>query len=615
MFRNNLNRLQFVYSSLDSLKGMFWLSVLLVAVAAAWELIVLIAVAVLSQSLVDVTQFDSSTFSPDSALMTVYNQFKTIPEDYRLVTGFCLAAISVLIGSIVDASITTFQTNFSTRFLIQVRCKTFSMLCNSSLSYIDQEKTGSLITMVINESRCCYNVLKNGLQLVVGFVKTVIFTGALWFISPMLTLVAVAISLVFVFETTLISKLIRRISVIAVSSTRALTVDTEESLQGIRLIKLFGLHDSALLSFKENSTVADNNNRKQSIILQWQRVLVNGFLIGTVGLLIFVNVKLSLVSIALMLTFLVTTQKLYQVLLGINRSLGLFNSDIPRLDRLIEFADRYRYVRETSGSLSPAPLFAQEIRFEKICVDYMAQSQVQDVRNKGAPALNDVTLTIAKGETVAIVGESGSGKSSLVNLLVRLYEPTDGRILFDKLEAGEIDLSLLREKIGIVSQDTILFNKTVRENIALGRRDASDGEVIEAAKLAHVHEFVMNYPDRYETVVGDRGVKLSGGQRQRLNIAQNFLKRPEVLILDEATSALDSQSESYVQSAVAKMAGFCTRIIIAHRLATIQHADKVVVLEKGEIVEIGTWDQLMRNEGKFFDMVKRQTFSVTKRSM
>lgn len=610
MLRNNLIRLQFVYSSLDSLKGMFWLSVLLLAVAAAWELIVLTAVAVLSQSLVDVTQFDSSTFAPDSALMTVYNQFKTIPEDYRLVTGFCLAAISVLIGSIVDASITTFQTNFSTRFLIQFRCKTFSMLCNSSLSYIDQEKTGSLITMVINESRCCYNVLKNGLQLVVGFVKTVIFTGALWFISPMLTLVAVAVSLVFVFETTVISKLIRRISVIAVSSTRALTVDTEESLQGIRLIKLFGLHDSALLSFKENSTVADNNNRKQSIMLQWQRVLVNGFLIGTVGLLIFVNVKLSLVSIALMLTFLVTTQKLYQALLGINRSLGLFNSDIPRLDRLIEFADRYRYVRETSGSLSPAPLFTHEIRFDKVWVDYMAQSQIQDVRNKGAPALNDVTLTISKGETVAIVGESGSGKSSLVNLLVRLYEPTDGRILFDKLEAGEIDLSLLREKIGIVSQDTILFNKTVRENIALGRRDASDGEVIEAAKLAHVHEFVMDYPDGYETVVGDRGVKLSGGQRQRLNIAQIFLKRPEVLILDEATSALDSQSESYVQSAVAKMAGFCTRIIIAHRLATIQHADKVVVLEKGEIVEIGTWDQLMRNEGKFFDMVKRQTFSV-----
>ena len=300
---------------------MFWLSVLLVAVAAAWELIVLTAVAVLSQSLVDVTQFDSSTFSPDSALMTVYNQFKTIPEEYRLITGFSLAAMSVLIGSIVDTGITTFHTSFSTRFLIQVRCKMFSMLCNSSLSYIDQEKTGSLITMVINETRCCYNVLKNALQLVVGFIKTVIFTGVLWFISPLLTLVVIAVSLVFVFETTLISRLMQRISVIVVSSTRALTVDTEESLQGIRLIKLFGLHDSALLSFKENSTLADNNNRKQSIILQWQRVLVNGFLIGTVGFLIFFNIKLSLVSIALMLTFLVTTQKLYQVLLGINRSL------------------------------------------------------------------------------------------------------------------------------------------------------------------------------------------------------------------------------------------------------------------------------------------------------
>jgi ATP-binding cassette, subfamily B, putative efflux pump len=610
VFRNNLVRIQFVYRFLDSLKGMFWLSVLLVVLAAAWELIVLTAVAILSQSLVDVTQFDSSSFSPDSALMAAYNQFKTIPEEYRLITGFSLAAISVLIGSIVDTSTTTFQTSFSTRFLIQVRCKIFSMLCNSSLSYIDQEKTGSLITMVINESRCCYNVLKNGLQLTVGFFKVAIFAGVLWFISPLLTLVVVAISLIFVFETALVSKLIKRISVIVVSSTRALTVDTEESLQGIRLIKLFGVHDSALLSFKGNSTLADNNTRKQSIILQWQRVLVNGFVIGTVGLLIFFNMKLSLVSIALMLTFLVTTQKLYQVLLGINSSLGLFNSDIPRVDGLIEFVDRYRYVREASGSSSPAPLFTQEIRFDKVRLDYMAQSQVQGPRNKGAPALNDVTLTISKGETVAIVGESGSGKSSLVNLLVRLYDPTDGRILFDKLEAGEIDLSLLREKIGIASQDTILFNKTIRENIALGRRDAREEEVIEAAILAHVHEFVMNYPDGYETVIGDRGVKLSGGQRQRLNIAQNFLKRPEVLILDEATSALDSLSESYVQSAVAKMAEFCTCIIIAHRLATIQHADRVVVLEKGEIAEIGTWDQLMRNEGKFFDMVKRQTFSV-----
>ena len=139
---------------------MFWLSVLLVAVAAAWELIVLTTVAVLSQSLVDVTQLDSSTFSSDSALMAAYNQFKTIPEEYRLIVGFSLAAFSVLIGSIVDTSVTTFQTSFSTRFLIQVRCKIFSMLCSSSLSYMDQEKKGSLITMVINESRCFYNVLK-----------------------------------------------------------------------------------------------------------------------------------------------------------------------------------------------------------------------------------------------------------------------------------------------------------------------------------------------------------------------------------------------------------------------------------------------------------------------
>ena len=202
-------------------------------------------------------------------------------------------------------------------------------------------------------------------------------------------------------------------------------------------------------------------------------------------------------------------------------------------------------------------------------------------------------MTIHKGETVAFVGMSGGGKSTLINLIPRFYDVTEGEILVDNHNVKDFLTGSLRNQIGLVQQDNILFSDTVKENILLGRPDLSDEEVIEAAKMANAHEFIMNLQDGYDTEVGERGVKLSGGQKQRLSIARIFLNDPPILILDEATSALDLESEAIIQEALDVLSKDRTTLIVAHRLSTITHADKIVVIENGEIVEMGTHQQLI----------------------
>ena len=220
--------------------------------------------------------------------------------------------------------------------------------------------------------------------------------------------------------------------------------------------------------------------------------------------------------------------------------------------------------------------------------------------------LKDVTLDVQQGETIAFVGMSGGGKSSLISLIPRFYDVTAGRILLDGTDIRSFKIRSLRDKIGMVLQDNILFSESVKENILLGNPGATDEEVIEAAKAANAHEFIMNLPNGYDTLVGERGVKLSGGQKQRVAIARVFLKNPPILVLDEATSALDLESEHLIQEAIDKLARDRTTFIVAHRLSTITHADRIVLIEHGEIVEIGSHEQLMSIKGHYYKLFQVQ---------
>ena len=220
--------------------------------------------------------------------------------------------------------------------------------------------------------------------------------------------------------------------------------------------------------------------------------------------------------------------------------------------------------------------------------------------------LKDINLDVKKGETIAFVGMSGGGKSTLVSLIPRFYDVTGGRILLDGVDIRQFKVQTLRDKIGVVFQDNILFSESVKDNILLGKPGASDEEVIQAAKAANAHDFILNLANGYDTKVGERGVKLSGGQKQRVAIARVFLRNPPILILDEATSALDLESEHYIQESLDELAKDRTTFIVAHRLSTITHANRIVLIEHGRIVEIGTHEELMAKQGNYYKLFQVQ---------
>jgi len=266
-------------------------------------------------------------------------------------------------------------------------------------------------------------------------------------------------------------------------------------------------------------------------------------------------------------------------------------------------AERIMEVLNTENSIKDKPNaiikedFASKIEFKNISFKY-----------KDDYVLKDFSLTINKGETVALVGQSGSGKSTLANLITRFYDVNKGDILIDKKSIKDVTKKSLRNLMGIVSQDSILFNDTIANNIKLGTQNATDTDILEASKIANADEFIQNLPDKYNTNIGDSGNTLSGGQKQRLSIARAVLKNPPIMILDEATSALDTESEQLVQIALEKMMQNRTSLVIAHRLSTIQKADRIVVMKKGKIVEQGKHEELLDKKGEYFKLVSMQSF-------
>ncbi len=273
------------------------------------------------------------------------------------------------------------------------------------------------------------------------------------------------------------------------------------------------------------------------------------------------------------------------------RRMNTINSEVQQAiaaaKRVFAMMDREREIRDLPGAVTLPP-FTREIRFERVDFAYDDEK-----------ILDGVDVTILRGETVALVGASGAGKTTIANLLPRFYDPSAGRILFDGHELRSVTLESLRGQIGLVTQETVLFNDTVKNNIAYGRSDVPMDRIVAAAKSAHAHEFIEGLPEKYDTIVGERGARLSVGQRQRLTIARALLKNPPILILDEATSALDSESEKLVQEALEVLMRNRTSLVIAHRLATVRRADRILVMERGRVVETGTHRELLERDGLY----------------
>jgi len=366
-------------------------------------------------------------------------------------------------------------------------------------------------------------------------------------------------------------------------------------IDGIKVVRAFGRE-----TYEQNQF--DSVSKRVSRLLM-KLILAGGFVnpvyeILAGGLLVYILFTTLQASSALtpLLVFIFVLYRLQPKVKELDEQRVKLHSLSASVDDVISLLDHSAGLHTVSGNVSIHGLKAG-IRFDAVSFYYS---------NSEKPALNNVSICIEQGRTTALVGPSGGGKSTLIKLILRLYDATEGDIFVDDLPLKELDLALWRTQIALVSQDVYLFDATVRENIAYGRLDASPDEIVEAASQADAHGFISQLPDGYDTQIGERGVRLSGGQQQRIAMARAFLRKPEILILDEPTSVLDTISEHLIQKALETLNKSCTLILIAHRLSTIKQADHIIVLEQGRVFEQGNLHQLLARQGLFARLYQLQ---------
>ena len=471
-----------------------------------------------------------------------------------------------------------------------LRRKIFDQLERLSLSFYSTANPGALISTVrgeVNQVQQAFNLLST---FIVHGSKLLAYLASMLLLSWQLFLTSILVfGLMSVGLTSLTAK-VREASFEVPKANKAFTSSALSFINGIRTVHASGTQNverrryykATHRVYKSQFALIKLAATVQPIVEGLGATLLVGMVVVSYSFLISTG-RLKAAELLTFLFVLIRTtplvSSLNNVRVGFISSQGSLGavSDLLRRDDKLYFEDGHK----------PFTGLQHSIYLESVDFSY----------NPGEPILHDVTLSIKKGETTALVGASGAGKTTLADLLPRFYDPTQGRILIDGVDLREISINSLRHKMAIVSQDTFIFNTTVRENIIYGVEGASDGDIYEAARMANALDFIVDLPLGFETVLGDRGVRLSGGQRQRIAIARALLRNPEILILDEATSALDSVTENLIQESLEKLSKGRTVIAIAHRLSTISGADKVVVMERGRIMEVGKYQDLLRARG------------------
>ena len=474
-----------------------------------------------------------------------------------------------------------------------VRHQLFLQIVRLPVKFHDANATGRLVARVVNDvnemANAIPSIMKDLFQQGLTFLALlgVVFYQN-WKLATVMVFIVPASALVMV----RIGRRLRKLATRGQESMGDMASVLKEAFSGIRIVKAYGREEMETQRFAGTNKAFRSASQKSAQVSALSSPLME--IIGVCGTVIIIWYGGYLISIGAMTPgeFSSFFAAMFMAYAPIRRLSGA-NQTIQRAlaasKRVFDVLDLDNELDRDQGKRDLVPI-TRSLEFQGVTFCYEGSQQ---------PAVDHISLTIPVGEVVALVGSSGSGKSTLVSLVPRFYRPSAGKILIDGHNLQDVRRESLRRQIGIVSQETVLFDDTIRNNIAYGRPEANEDQIIQAAKLAFAWEFIEQLPERLDAVVGEDGVRLSGGQRQRLAIARAILRDPPILILDEATSALDSESEKLVQSALSNLMEHRTTLVIAHRLSTVQHADRIVVLEQGRLVEIGTHSQLLRNEGVY----------------
>ncbi|SFA50294.1 ATP-binding cassette, subfamily B, MsbA [Parageobacillus thermantarcticus] len=507
-----------------------------------------------------------------------------------------MLVIFIIIRPIVEYYRQYFAQWTASKVLYDIRNRLFTHMQKLSFTYYSNHRTGEIISRVINDVEQTKDFIITGLMNLWLDMTTIIIALVIMIkMDIKLTIISISTLPLYAFSVKYFFGRLRQRTRMRSQALAELQAYLHERVQGMPVMKSFAIEEEEQKRFsKQNNNFLTKAlmhtswNAKSFSVVNTVTDIAPIIVIGYAGY----QVLLGHITVGTMVAFVGYIDRLYSPLRRLVNSSTTLTQSFASMDRMFEFLDETYDIVDAPNAVDCKEVKG-DIVFENVTFAYSKNEP---------PVLRDISFSVKAGETIALVGMSGGGKSTLVSLIPRFYDVTEGRILLDGVDIRDIRVRSLRDKIGIVFQDSFLFSDSVKENILLGKPDATDEEVIAAAKAANAHDFIMNLPDGYDTKVGERGIKLSGGQKQRIAIARVFLKNPPLLIFDEATSALDLESEHYIQEALERLAKNRTTFIVAHRLSTITHADRIFLIEDGMVVESGTHDELMAKKGQYYHL-------------
>ncbi|BAY07384.1 ATP-binding cassette domain-containing protein [Calothrix sp. NIES-2098] len=532
-------------------------------------------------------------------LTAIMSPFDKVPENYRIGVMAGAIILTIFLKNLATYSSSLASSSLTRKLTTDMREAGLKILLEIDLDYYAKTRVGDLINRLGGETGRAASAVGSTVKLIILGITILVFVGLLLSISWQLTIAAtVLLSLVTLINQSAIarSKIFgKQLS----DMSKAYSIAVLEALNGMRLVKSTGneareFHKiSKLIRTREKADFQSQVNSEAIAPLSEVMGVIALMLIVLLSKTFFADQIVSLSTV--ILTYLLVLLRVLPLISQLNAIRSGFASTATSVDVVNDFLSLNRPFMG-NGQLTYTKL-QEGISFNSLTFAYPGHEKL---------VLQDVTLDLPRGQTLALVGSSGAGKSTLADLLPRFYDPIAGSITIDGKDLREFDVISWRKRMGIVSQDTFLFNESVRYNIAYGKPEASEDEIITAAKQANAYEFISKLPQGFDTLIGDRGVMLSGGQRQRLAIARALVQNPEILILDEATSALDTVSERLVQTALDDLSRDRTTLVIAHRLSTVQKADQIAVLDKGRVVEVGTHEQLLQKGGYYSHLYSMQ---------